>query len=131
MISILREKLLATLLVFISIFNIFISSHHFGHERHVINPETGKIEHRHSHIHNDHAENFIPFSYLSTDHESHEKHEVCNVLDSMLKQLLGSKAQTISNQLITETPYTNYCRESLHSSAEILSFAPKLSPPLV
>lgn len=127
------SKKLSSFLVLLFVFNIFVSTNHFGHHQHTFNPETGQIEHTHHHDHehacehHDHKDDPAPDSYLPVEIQ-HEHHDVCGILNQMLVQFLKTYVAELVFTETSLTPYLKKCVEKVYLISDILSFAPKLSP---
>jgi len=121
-------KKLSAILVLALVLNIFVSSNHFGHKHHTFDPETGNIEHGHDHEGCEHNTETLPDSY-SLGNTENEKHDLCGILDLILIQFLKTHLAELVLTFTSQTPYLNWCFEKEYLFLDILSFAPKLSPP--
>ena len=127
------RRYIVALIVIISTFsNIFISYFHFGHHDHIINPATGKIEHAHEcsgDHHHDEDEGTSDGSAFEQQ-ISHYSDDTCGLLDILLKQSLkqNSFAELAVNYI--SIPFTSFLAGSFIPAQNILSFAPKNSPPV-
>jgi len=126
------RRYIVTLIVIISTFlNIFISYFHFGHHDHIINPATGKIEHAHEcseeHHHDDEE---------SSENSAFERqispysHDTCGLLDILLKQSLRQNSFTQLAVNYVSISFINFSAGFFEPVQNILSFAPKNSPPV-
>lgn len=127
-----RRYTVALIVIISTFLNIFISYFHFGHHDHIINPATGKIEHAHE-CSGDHHHDEDEGSSDSSAFEqqiSHYPHDTCGLLDVLLKPSLkhSSFAELAVNYI--SIPFTSFLAGFFSPAQNILSFAPKNSPPV-
>ncbi len=128
------RSIVSLTIIILNVLNLFYTFHHFAHHDHSINPHTGEIEHTHNcghDHHHDEVEEIADNSYvpLKTAHH-HDEHDKCETLDSILKQALKNK---VSVAVLFEDLKLPQIKTALYSnpvSSDILSFAPKNSPPV-
>jgi hypothetical protein len=126
------RNIVSCIIILLNVLNLFISFHHFAHHDHTINPQTGEIEHAHNCGH-DHDENeeTEDNSYLPSGSAHHYgEHDKCETLDSVLKQVLKNKVFSVVLFGDLELPHIKTAFYSSKASSDILSFAPKNSPPV-
>ncbi len=127
----LNRNIIPLLLIFSIISNIFISLHHFGSNTHKINPETGTVEHCHDCENEIKKPELAGEGYLPEKKGHHENSDICNALNVVFKQSLQVETFAPSAPEITAIFYKNYYSDCFQFSTDILSFAPKNSPPVV
>jgi len=126
------RNIVSCIIILLNVLNLFISFHHFAHHDHTINPQTGEIEHAHNCGHDhDEKEDVADNSYhhSGTAHR-HGEHDKCETLDTILKQILKNKILSAFLLGDSELPQIKTAFYSSKASSDILSFAPKNSPPV-
>ncbi|HSW60002.1 MAG TPA: hypothetical protein VLJ60_04350 [bacterium] len=121
-----------TLIVIISTFlNIFISYFHFGHHNHIINPATGNLEHAHECSGENHHHEDEDSSEGSAFKQqiSHYSNDTCGLLDILLKQSLKQISYSELTVNYISIPFITFSADFFSPAQNILSFAPKNSPP--
>lgn len=127
-----RRYIVALIVIISTFLNIFTSYFHFGHHDHIINPATGKIEHAHEcsgdHHHDEDEGNSDGSAFKQQI--SPYPHDTCGLLDVLLKQSLkqNSFAELAVNYV--SIPSTSFLAGFFIPAQNILSFAPKNSPPV-
>ena len=128
------KNIVSLIIITLNVLNLFISFHHFAHHDHTINPQTGEIEHTHNCGHDHHheeTEEIADNSYnpVKNDHH-HTEHDKCETLDTIIKPILKNKLLAVVLYKDIEPPQIKTVFYSNKASSDILSFAPKNSPPV-
>ncbi len=128
-----RRHIVALIVITSTFLNIFISYFHFGHHDHIINPATGKIEHAHEcsekHHHDEDEDEESSENSAFERQISPYSHDTCGLLDTLFKPSLkhNSFIELAANYVCI--PSINFSAGFLEPVQNILSFAPKNSPP--
>lgn len=124
-----RKRAIAFLIIFSIISNIFISLHHFGHHGHAIDLKTGKLIHTHCCDEYKNGHGYENNSYLPSENEHERSDDTCFALDVVFKHSLQNSVSSSVIKVFKDFSYIPVYSELTTDLEDILSFAPKNSPP--
>lgn len=119
---------LSLILILSVLSNIFISAFHFAHKGHSIDPITGKTLHTHNCSELEKHCSFNEGFNQESDHHNTTEDQ-CFVLDALFKHSLQNSAPSSVIKVFKDFSYIPVYSELTTDFEDILSFAPKNSPP--